>query len=165
MNGELEAQLASADLTTLEPGSDLHNYAIQSGRATFATFCSQCHGSGAAGNIGYPNLLNDDWLWGGTLEDIQYTVRHGIRSDDDDETRYSEMPAFGEDYLSDEEIDQVVAYVMSLSPVTEPYADKELVSAGETVFADNCTSCHMEDGTGDRSPGRAEPDGCDLALW
>ncbi|WP_298567976.1 cytochrome-c oxidase, cbb3-type subunit III [uncultured Aliiroseovarius sp.] len=153
MNGELEAQLASADLNTLEQGSDLHNYAIQSGRATFATFCSQCHGSGAAGNVGYPNLLDNDWLWGGTLDDIQLTLQHGIRSEDDDDTRYSEMPAFGEDYLSDEEIAQVVNYAMSLSPVTKPDADMELAAAGATVFADNCTACHMEDGTGDRSQG------------
>lgn len=153
MNGELEAQLASADLSTLEQGSDLHNYAIQSGRATFATFCSQCHGSGAAGNVGYPNLLDNDWLWGGALEDIQMTVQHGIRSEDDDDTRYSEMPAFGDDYLSDEEIAQVVNYAMSLSPVTQPDADMALAADGATVFADNCTSCHMEDGTGDRSQG------------
>ena len=153
MNGELETQLASADLTALEPGSDLHNYAIQSGRATFATFCSQCHGSGAAGNVGYPNLLDNDWLWGGTMEDIQLTLRHGIRSEDDDDTRYSEMPAFGDDYLSDEEIAQVVAYAMSLSPVTKAEAKMEQAAAGATVFADNCTSCHMEDGTGDRTQG------------
>ncbi|MCK0139529.1 cytochrome-c oxidase, cbb3-type subunit III [Aliiroseovarius sp. F47248L] len=153
MNGELEAQLASADLTALEKGGDLHNYAIQSGRATFATFCSQCHGSGAAGNVGYPNLLDNDWLWGGTIEDIQLTLLHGIRSEDDEDTRYSEMPAFGDDYLSDEEIEQVVNYVMSLSPVTKPDADMTLAADGETVFADNCTSCHMEDGTGDRSQG------------
>lgn len=153
MNSELEAQLASADLTALEQGSDLHNYAIQSGRATFATWCSQCHGSGAAGNVGYPNLLDNDWLWGGSLEDIQMTVAYGIRSEDNDDTRYSEMPAFGDDYLSDEEIAQVVAYAMSLSPVTKDAADMSLVADGAVVYADNCSSCHMEDGTGDRSQG------------
>ncbi|WP_432450579.1 cytochrome-c oxidase, cbb3-type subunit III [Aliiroseovarius marinus] len=153
MNAELETQLASADLTALEQGSDLHNYAIQSGRATFATWCSQCHGSGAAGNVGYPNLLDNDWLWGGSVEDIQLTVAHGIRSDEDEDTRYSEMPAFGDDYLSDEEIAQVVAYAMSLSPVTKDAADMSLVEAGAVVYEDNCSSCHMEDGTGDRAQG------------
>ncbi|NDW53160.1 cytochrome-c oxidase, cbb3-type subunit III [Aliiroseovarius sp. PrR006] len=153
MNSELEAQLASADLTTLSQGSDLHNYAIQSGRATYATWCSQCHGSGANGAVGYPNLLDNDWLWGGTLEDIQMTVAYGIRSDDNDDTRYSEMPAFGDDYLSDEEIAQVVAYTMSLSSVTKDAADMSLVADGAVVFADNCSSCHMEDGTGDRTQG------------
>lgn len=162
MNSALETQLASADLASIEKGSDLHNYAIQSGSATFATWCSQCHGSGAAGNVGYPNLLDNDWLWGGSLEDIQITVAHGIRSDDDEDTRYSEMPAFGEDYLSDEEIAQVVAYAMSLSPVTKDAADMSLAKDGAVVFADNCSSCHMEDGTGDRAQGA--PDLTD-AIW
>ena len=153
MNAEVRAELASADLTTLADNTEVYNFAIQSGRATFATFCSQCHGSGAAGAKGYPNLLDNDWLWGGGIEDIAYTIRHGIRNLDDDDARYAEMPAFGDDYLSDEEISQVVAYVMSLSPVTKDAADMGLAAEGETVFADNCASCHMEDGTGDRAQG------------
>ncbi|TYB82103.1 cytochrome-c oxidase, cbb3-type subunit III [Maritimibacter fusiformis] len=153
MNAEVRAQLASADLTTLADDTEVYNFAIQSGRATFATFCSQCHGSGAAGAKGYPNLLDNDWIWGGEIEDIAYSIRHGIRNLEDDDARYSEMPAFGDDYLSDEEISQVVAYVMSLSPVTRDAADMTLAAEGETVFADNCASCHMEDGTGDRAQG------------
>lgn len=166
MNAELETQLAAADLTTLERGSDLHNFAIQSGRATFATFCSQCHGAGANGiseGSGYPNLLDNDWLWGGAIDEIQTTVQYGIRSSDfEDDTRFSEMPAFGDDYLSDEEISQVVNYVMSLSPVTKADADATLADAGAVVFEDNCSSCHGEDGTGDRSQGA--PNLAD-AIW
>jgi cytochrome c oxidase cbb3-type subunit 3 len=153
MNAEVRAELASADLTTLADDSDVYNFAIQSGRATFATFCSQCHGSGAAGAKGYPNLLDNDWLWGGDIEAIAYSIRHGIRNLDDPDAHYAEMPAFGDDYLSDEEIAQVVAYVMSLSPVSKGDADMTLAADGETVFADNCASCHMEDGTGDRAQG------------
>lgn len=153
MNAEVRAKLASADMTTLADDSDVYNFAIQSGRATFATFCSQCHGSGAAGAKGYPNLLDNDWLWGGDIEAIAYSIRHGIRNLDDPDAHYAEMPAFGDDYLSDEEIAQVVAYVMSLSPVTKADADMALAVDGETVFADNCASCHMEDGTGDRTQG------------
>ena len=97
--------------------------------------------------------MDNDWLWGGTIEDIQLTLRHGIRVDDDEDTRFSEMPAFGDDYLSDEEISQVVNYVMSLSPVTKADADMALATDGAGVFSENCTSCHMEDGTGDRSQG------------
>ena len=166
MNSALETELASADLTTLERGSELHNYAIQSGGATFATFCSQCHGAGANGiteGSGYPNLLDNDWLWGGSIEEIQTTVTHGIRSMDfEDDTRFSEMPAFGDDYLSDEEIGQVANYVMSLSPVTKADADATMADAGAVVFADNCSSCHAEDGTGDRSQGA--PNLAD-AIW
>ena len=61
-----------------------------------------------------PNLLDDDWLWGGTAADIQATVTHGIRYDADPDTRFSQMPAFG-DILKPEEIDGLVQYVLSLS--------------------------------------------------
>lgn len=157
LNAELNSELAVADLDTITDNEALYNYAKQSGKATFATFCSQCHGAGANGiteGSGYPNLLDNDWLWGGSITDIQTTVTHGIRSADfEDDTRFSEMPAFGDDYLSDEEIDQVVNYVMSLSPVTKADADMTMVEAGAVVFEDNCSSCHAEDGTGDRSQG------------
>ena len=151
MNGEIEAQLASADLTTLEPGSDLYSFGMNYGEATFAAFCSQCHGSGAAGAAGYPNLLDNDWLWGGDIETIAYTVRHGIRNtEDEDNARYSEMPAFGDDYLEDADINNVVAYVRSLSGMESEEGD---VTAGAVVFEENCAACHMEDGTGDVAQG------------
>ena len=151
MNSALEVELASADLTTVEQGSDLYNYASNYGAATFATYCSQCHGSGGAGAVGYPNLRDNDWLWGGSIDEIAYTVRHGIRNtEDEDNAHYAEMPAFGEDYLAEEEIDNVVAYVRSLSGLENEVGD---VTAGATVFADNCAACHMEDGTGDIAQG------------
>lgn len=151
MNNEVEAQLASADLTTLADNPDVFNYAIQSGRATFATYCSQCHGSGAAGAEGYPNLLDNDWLWGGDVETIAYTIRHGVRNtEDEDNAHFSEMPAFGDDYLEDEDITNVVAYVRSLAGLENEMGD---VTAGAVVFEENCAACHMEDGTGDRAQG------------
>lgn len=159
MNSEINAQLASADLTTVEPGSDLFNYAKNYGEATYATYCSQCHGSGAAGGNGYPNLNDDDWLWGGDIETIAYTIRHGIRNtEDEDNAQYSEMPAFGDDWLSDEEIANVVAYTMSLSGL-EGAGD---VEAGAVLFEENCSACHMEDGTGD--PAQGAPNLSD-AIW
>lgn len=151
MNNEVEAKLAAADLTTIADNPDVYNYAIQSGRATFATYCSQCHGSGAAGAEGYPNLLDNDWLWGGDIETIAYTIRHGVRNtEDEDNAHFSEMPAFGDDYLADEEITNVVAYVRSLSGLENEHGD---VAEGAVVFEDNCAACHMEDGTGDRAQG------------
>ncbi len=96
-----------------------------------------------------PTLSDDDWLWGGSMEDIHLTISHGIRNEDDDDARYSEMPVFGE-ILEPEEIEQAVNYVMSLSGTPN---DAGLVGAGETVFLDNCAACHMEDGTGDRDQG------------
>lgn len=145
-NADLVAALNEAELTALVPGGDLHRYANARGASVFRAQCSQCHGSGAAGAIGYPNLLDNDWLWGGALEDITYTIRHGIRNETDDDARYSEMPAFGE-ILEPEEITAVVAYVESLSSGTAAEGP------GAELFVDNCASCHMEDGTGDREQG------------
>ncbi len=143
-NAELTVALASADLAALPGDENLHRYAVARGAAVFRTNCSQCHGAGAAGATGYPNLLDDDWLWGGDLENIALTVRHGIRNETDADARWSEMPAFG-DILSDEEIAAVVAYVQSLSGPAPEGADLAL---GATAFADNCSSCHGEQGMG-----------------
>ena len=146
----INAKLEAAELTAIATDPELKDYAASAGAAVFKTWCAQCHGSGAAGAVGYPNLLDNDWLWGGDIENIYLTVKHGIRNEEDDDARYSEMPAFGDDYLEDEQIDAVVNYVMSLSG--EPM-DASMVSAGAEVFADECSSCHMEDGTGDRAQG------------
>jgi cytochrome c oxidase cbb3-type subunit 3 len=150
MNADIRTRLTEVDLATitLDANPDLYNYAIQGGAATFATWCSQCHGSGAAGvqASGYPNLLDDDWLWGGTIDDIHLTITHGIRNTDDPMARYSEMTAF-DGILSDEEIASVVQYVRNISGQE---ADGALAAAGETVYLDNCAACHLDDGTGDR---------------
>ena len=148
-NAGINAQLAAAELTEIAATPELQGYAQNAGAAVFRTWCAQCHGSGAAGATGYPNLLDDDWLWGGTIEDIHYTISHGIRNEEDPDARYSEMPAFGE-MLEESEIDAVVNYVMSLSGTP---ADAGLVETGATVFADNCAACHMDDATGDRFQG------------
>ncbi len=149
MNAELNAKLASADLTTLDTDPALQNYAIQYGRATFATFCSQCHGSGAAGAKGYPNLLDNDWLWGGDVETIHTTITHGIRSTADDETRLGDMPAWSE-VLEEDELAQVIEYVVGLAGGEN---DATLAEAGAVVFEDNCTACHGDGGVGDRDLG------------
>ncbi|WP_193139534.1 MULTISPECIES: cytochrome-c oxidase, cbb3-type subunit III [unclassified Meridianimarinicoccus] len=150
-HGDLNAALASIDLTEVANNASLDQFAVSKGAAVYRTWCSQCHGSGAAGAIGFPNLLDDAWLWGGDIEAIQTTVMHGIRNEEDPDARYSEMPRFGaDDLLESEQIDQVVNYVMSLSgdPV-----DAEAAAAGEEVYMDNCAACHAEDGTGDRDQG------------
>ena len=150
----INERLASAELNEIAGDPELNTYAQNAGAAVFRTWCAQCHGSGAAGAKGYPNLLDDDWLWGGTIEDIHYTVTAGIRNEDTDEEwlRQSAMPAFGrDDLLSGEEIDQVVNFVMTLSG--EEPRDASLVEAGAEVYDINCASCHAEDGTGDRMQG------------
>ena len=150
-NAPIQAKLVAADLDAIAADPELSNYAMNAGRAVFATWCAQCHGSGAGGAKGYPNLLDNDWLWGGTLDDIHTTVTHGIRNVDDAEARYSEMPRFGTDEMLDRtQIDQVVNHVLAISGQEH---DAALAAEGATVFADNCVACHAEDGTGDRMQG------------
>ncbi|MGB1539695.1 MAG: cytochrome-c oxidase, cbb3-type subunit III, partial [Rickettsiales bacterium] len=112
------------------------------------------HGTGGAGSAGYPNLNDDDWLWGGKPETIYQTIRYGIRSEHD-EAHASEMPAFG-DMLSAAEIQQIADYVLSLSHKGEGS------ETGVQLFADNCASCHGADGRGDREFGA--PNLAD-AIW
>ena len=144
-NAEINAKLAAADLTAIADDAALNSYANNAGKAVFMTWCAQCHGSGAAGAKGYPNLLDDDWLWGGDIEAIHETIAYGIRNEQSDMARFSEMPKFGE-ILEEGEISQVVNYVMSLSGDAN---DASQVAAGETVFMDNCAACHADDASGD----------------
>ncbi len=159
-NDPIRARIEEVELAEIAPEAnpDLYNFAIQGGEAIFMTWCAQCHGSGAAGARGYPNLLDDGWLWGGSIDEIYFTVSHGVRNEDDMDARYSQMTAFDE-FLSDEEIGQVVQYVRNISGQDH---DTDLAAAGETVFFDNCAACHMDDGTGDRVGGA--PNLTD-ALW
>ena len=157
-NADLVARLVEADLSTLEAGDDLQRYAVARGGAVFRAQCSQCHGAGAGGAKGYPNLLDDDWLWGGAVEEILLTVRHGIRNQTDDDSRYSEMPAFGE-ILEEAEIPAVVEYVRSLSGQE---VDAALAEEGVGVYANNCAACHGDAGLGDRELGA--PNIAD-AIW
>ncbi|MBC7154189.1 MAG: cytochrome-c oxidase, cbb3-type subunit III [Rhodobacteraceae bacterium] len=150
-NADLLAQLTSADLEAIPQDDALNRFAVQAGAAVFRTNCSQCHGSGAAGVQagGYPNLLDDDWLWGGTIEDIHTTVSHGIRNESDPDARFSQMPAFGE-MLTPEEITQAANHVRAISGQSH---DAGLAAKGAVVFADNCAVCHGENGEGNRALG------------
>ncbi|SPJ22867.1 cytochrome-c oxidase, cbb3-type subunit III [Palleronia abyssalis] len=141
---DMRASLTEVDLAAVSLNPELLSFATNAGAAVFRTNCSQCHGSGAAGALGYPNLLDDAWLWGGTLEDIAYTVRHGIRNEVDPDARYSQMPAFGE-MLTEEEIATLVAHVQSLPEGQDP-----LAGPGGELFDMNCSSCHGLDAQGDR---------------
>ncbi|MDP7152368.1 MAG: cytochrome-c oxidase, cbb3-type subunit III [Paracoccaceae bacterium] len=158
-NAPINARLEATELTEIEADADLNTYANNAGRAVFQTFCAQCHGSGAQGAKGYPNLLDDDWLWGGDIAAIHETVSYGIRNDQSDMARYSEMPAFGE-ILEEDEIDQVVNYVLALSG--QAPNDATLVDAGEEVYLSSCAACHADDGSGDTDQGA--PNLAD-AIW
>ncbi|OWY14656.1 cytochrome-c oxidase, cbb3-type subunit III [Thioclava sp. F34-6] len=154
-NKPIQEKLVSVDLNEISSDPELKNYTQNAGAAVFRTWCAQCHGAGAGGNPkhGYPNLLDSAWLWGGTMEDIHFTVTHGIRNETDPEgeARFSQMPAFGKDgLLEPEQIDQVVQYVRKIS---DQEHDEAMAAEGETIFADNCAACHGEDGKGDNTMG------------
>jgi cytochrome c oxidase cbb3-type subunit 3 len=145
------ARLAEASIETIETDPELLGFVRSAGDAAFGDNCATCHGTGAQGFIGYPNLNDDIWLWGGTYEDIRYTLRYGIRAEHED-TRFSQMPAFGRDeLLTRHELEAVTEYVISLSGETG--ADAEVLSEGQHIFEAQCVSCHMADGSGDRSQG------------
>ncbi|WP_454286970.1 cytochrome-c oxidase, cbb3-type subunit III [Rhizobium arsenicireducens] len=151
-------RIAELPLEEIVADPVLAQFATAGGAAAFKVNCSPCHGSGAQGGVGYPNLNDDDWLWGGDLESIRITLAHGIRYDGDADTRISEMPAFA-DILEPEQIRQVAAYVVSL---TGTPADAAMVEPGGTVFAENCAACHGEDAKGGRDFGA--PNLAD-AIW
>ena len=152
-NAAIKAKLVAADMNAIGSDPDLAAYAERAGAAVFRTNCTTCHGSGAAGfeGKGYPNLLDDDWVWGGTMEDIHLTITHGIRNTTDADARYSEMPKFGVDELLDKtQIGQVTEYVLAMSGQDH---DAALATDGAVIFAENCAACHMEDGAGDPTQG------------
>lgn len=143
--------IAATPITALAANPALQRAAIEGGHAAFKVNCVQCHGSGAAGGKGYPNLNDDDWLWGGDLEAIQQTLVHGIRQPGDDATRTSLMPAFGRDgILKASEVQDVVSHVRALSK-QEPAG--AAARRGAQIFANNCAVCHGAAGEGNRDLG------------
>jgi len=139
-------KLAAASLEQIEQDRDLLAFAVAGGRAAFADRCAPCHGAGGAGGPGFPNLLDDDWLWGGTIEAISTTITHGVRWERDEDTRQSAMPRFGVDeILTADQINDVAEYVLSLSGTA---TDQAAATRGKDIFAENCVACHGENGAG-----------------
>ncbi len=141
-------QLAAIDVVKLQDNPELLRQAIAGGRAAFQINCSQCHGSGAAGSqtLGYPNLNDDAWLWGGDLKSIHYTIEHGIRQPTENEERQSIMPPF-EGVFEAAQLEALVGHVQSLGN------DQASHPVGAQLYADNCASCHGPSGQGSRELG------------
>ena len=138
-------RIDAASLEEIRTDRELLQFALAGGRSAFAVNCSQCHGSGASGRIGYPNLNDDEWLWGGSLKAIQYTIVHGIRNETDD-TRISDMPGFLRDeVLTAEQVDDVTEYVLLISRQEH---DAAAAARGEAIYKEHCASCHAEGGRG-----------------
>jgi cytochrome c oxidase cbb3-type subunit III len=143
-------QIATTPLTDIEKNQELMPFVLAGGAAVFGDNCAPCHGKGAQGGPGFPNLNDDDWLWGGTPEAIQQTITHGIRSGDP-EAREMAMPRFGLDgILQPNQIKDAAQYVLSLSGHA---TDEAAAKRGATIFADNCSPCHGENGKGNQDVG------------
>lgn len=148
--------IATATLDQIEADPALRGFATALGKAAFATNCSGCHGTGAAGAVGYPNLNDDDWLWGGKLADIHLTIMHGVRNENTDSRQPGVpamgMPAFGRDgTLNKQQMADAAAFVRSLSGL--PAEEGGNVEAGKAVFAENCAACHGDEAKGNRDVG------------
>lgn len=151
------AALAAVPVEQLADQPELMRAAIEGGRAAFRVNCVQCHGSGAAGSVGYPNLRDDDWLWGGNIKEIETTLINGIRHPGTQATRQSLMPNFGKDaILQPADIAAVTDHVLSLTGKSKANA------RGAQVFAENCAVCHGADAKGGRQVGA--PNLAD-AIW
>ncbi len=143
--GKHRDKLATTPLDRIKDDADLLRFAMAGGNTAFQANCAPCHGRGAQGFTGYPNLNDDDWLWGGSLEEIHKTIGVGVRSDPKD-TRLSQMPRYGlEKLLSDAQIDDAAEYVLSL---TGQSIDKNAVVRGQKLYAEQCAACHGADGKG-----------------
>jgi cytochrome c oxidase cbb3-type subunit 3 len=145
------AKIKNAPLASIEQNPELLAAARTVGRVAFLNNCAACHGAGGQGAKGYPNLNDDDWIWGGALPDIQGTIEHGVRWDADKETRGGAMPAFGRDgILTPQQISEVADYVRTMADLPDALAPEV---AGEKLYNENCAACHGVEGKGNPSVG------------
>jgi len=150
LRGEGAARLTHATLQEIESDPALQEYAMAVGQSVFGDNCATCHGAGGGGAKGYPNLVDDIWLWGGGLADIHHTLQVGVRSGAEG-ARFSQMPAFGRDQmLTGPQINDLTELVVSLSGRE---ADKAAVARAAPIYAAQCVSCHGAAGTGDQAQG------------
>jgi cytochrome c oxidase cbb3-type subunit 3 len=150
VRGAEALKLKTVSLEQIEKDPQLQAYALAVGQSIFGDNCATCHGVGGTGGKGYPNLRDDVWLWGGTLEDIQHTIQVGVRSDNPN-TRTSQMPAFGRDQLlKPDQINDLTEFVVNLS---HRKANAAAVARAAPVFAEQCSICHGPEGKGDQTKG------------
>ncbi|MGD9981379.1 MAG: cytochrome-c oxidase, cbb3-type subunit III [Hyphomonadaceae bacterium] len=147
-------RLAEASSADLAGDAELQQFARAAGESVFGDYCRTCHGAGGAGAPGYPVLADDVWIWGGSLADIEHTLRVGVRADHAD-TRMSQMPAFGRDnMLSRQQIGDVTEYVIEISSARARLRPNAAAARrGELIYREQCAACHGPGGAGDRTVG------------
>ena len=133
---------------------DLMKLVRTTGHQLFGDNCAACHGADGRGRANYPDLTDEDWLWGGGPEKIAETMKIGINSTHQN-TRVAQMPAFGRDAILDRnQVTNVGTYVQSLSdPAVSTAQNIEQMKAGREIFLTTCAACHGEDGKGNREVG------------
>jgi cytochrome c oxidase cbb3-type subunit 3 len=147
-------RLGAASTAQLAADPELQEFARAAGESVFGDYCRTCHGAGGVGAPGYPVLADDVWIWGGSLAEIEQTLRVGVRSDHP-ETRISQMPAYGRDsLLNRQQIGDVTEHVIAISAARarlEP--DMGAAARGAVVYQEQCVACHGATGAGDRALG------------
>ncbi|MDX1551070.1 MAG: cytochrome-c oxidase, cbb3-type subunit III [Marinobacter sp.] len=136
--GELYARFGDTPVEQLAENDD----AMKMGQRLFANNCSVCHGSAGRGSLGFPNLTDDDWLYGGDPDSILTTLHQG---------RNGNMPAKGTmPNMTNEQVDQVVNFVLSYSGREK---NAEAAEKGKEVYAQACVACHGPEGKGNQALG------------
>ncbi|MBU2531543.1 MAG: cytochrome-c oxidase, cbb3-type subunit III, partial [Alphaproteobacteria bacterium] len=142
--------IAEKELADISRDPELLRFSLGAARIPFAENCAPCHGRGGQGGGGYPNLADDEWLWGGKIDDIHQTIQYGIRWNHD-QTRMSAMPRFGlDELLEPKQINDAAEYVLSL---TGQSTDGAAAGRGKEIFAEQCAACHGENGKGNTELG------------
>ncbi|TBR38583.1 cytochrome-c oxidase, cbb3-type subunit III [Marinomonas agarivorans] len=131
--GPIFAKYASTDIETLSQDDQ----AMRLGQRLYSNNCAICHGSAATGGYGFPNLTDNDWLYGGAAHEIKTTILDG---------RVAAMPAWGAS-LGENGIHKVAQYVMDLSGQA---TDTSVLDEGKQLFTTNCVACHGQDGKGNK---------------
>jgi cytochrome c oxidase cbb3-type subunit III len=152
--------IAKSDINAIMADEKLRNFAVAAGASVFKVNCVQCHGSGAQGGIGYPNLNDDSWIWGGKPEQVFFTIAHGARFDGDPDTHQLQMPAFGKSGALDQaQIDDTANFVLQLANLAH---DSTKAAKGGAIFAEQCAACHGDTGEGNKTVGAPQ---LNDAIW
>lgn len=138
----------------IEADPDLMAIVRSTGHQLFGDNCAACHGVDGKGGKNYPDLTDNDWIWGGTPERIEETMRIGVNTEHP-QARISQMPSFGRDGILDpDKVKDAAAYVYSLShPEYVTTANRAAVSSGRELFQANCSICHGENARGNQDIG------------
>lgn len=149
-------RIRTASFEDIRKDPELFNFALAGGRSAFQTNCMQCHGAGGAGSKGFPTLVDDDWLWGGKIDQIYKTIQFGVRNANEN-SRQTMMPRFGADeVLTAAQVGAVTDQVLSFS------GHGKATPEGAKIFQEQCAACHQATGKGNQEMGA--PDLTD-GIW